>query len=120
MTTVELQAYARDGCLPQWFTGAVCAAATTSPEEKPLRFRHSDYISSCTEIFVRQIALGQRQFALLQAIMLEVRKNLRARTGWPSGRNSVAMTPNPFHITSARPGASKALLSASLSDVIDR
>lgn len=34
MTTVELQAYARDGCLPRWFTCAAGAAATTSPEEK--------------------------------------------------------------------------------------
>ena len=74
-----------------------------------MRFRHSDYISSCTETFVRQIALGQRQFALQQAIMLEVGKNLRARTGWPSGRNSVAMTSDPFQITSACPGACKTL-----------
>jgi hypothetical protein len=33
MTTAELEAYARDGSLPDWFTAAVGATATDSREE---------------------------------------------------------------------------------------
>ena len=33
MTTEELEAYARDGSLPEWFRGAVGATGTVGPED---------------------------------------------------------------------------------------